>query len=430
MNLNRKHITVFEHQTIKLDQLINQVKFDEEKLKAFEKYYGDKGVSYFSLINKGIRFNHYVGVIQVGDLLIEVLPKADKSNSDKTAWRNILIGMLKVIGSFEVKSTSSSNLRIKPNTILDLYFELFIKEVEYLLHSGLKKKYRKKYSNVYALKGSLHFDKHIQKNLTHQERFFVRHSSYDEEHLLHFILYKTIRLLKQINTNASLHSRIGALLLYFPEMPDIKIRESTFNKLIFNRKTHSYKKAIEISKLILLQYHPDLSKGRNHVLALMFDMNVLWEKFVYVSLRKYLREFSIITAQTSKYFWKPENGSRSRLRPDIILNKGKTNCIVLDTKWKNLNGKTPSSNDLKQMYVYHEFYGAKKVALVYPGEKESKANGVFLDPEANKKINKECSVILLNVPSIEPHKSIVKSWQKHIGDRFIEWYNLNVNLEF
>lgn len=418
MQTGRKHITLFEHQILKLNQVIGGVKFDEQNLKAFESYFGDKGVPYFSLIHNGVKFKQYVGVIQVGNTIIEVLPKTDNNNigsNEKKQWRDILIDMLFAVGFFDITAPSTSTLKLKPNSILDLYFELFINEVEYLLNSGLIKKYRRKDGNVTALKGALQFSKHIQHNLTHQERFFVRHTTYDIEHQLHSILFKTIGLLKQVNTNSSLHIRIGALWLNFPEMPELKVTELTFDRIVYSRKTELYKKSIEIARLLLLQYHPDISKGKNSVLALMFDMNKLWEKFVYRSLSKHKEAKTTIVAQISKYFWKPESGYRSKMVADIILNKDKPTCVVLDTKWKNLNGYNPSPADLRQMYVYHEYYGAKRVALVYPGEKLGKTSGNYLDPKTDKKTGKECSIVILPV---EPN---INQWQKNIGEYFNTW---------
>jgi 5-methylcytosine-specific restriction enzyme subunit McrC len=293
----KKNIVVFEHEILRFDR--GEKKITKDQFEALERYHGN-GVPFYKLVYNGVQFNEHVGVIQVGDTLIEVLPKADKnphSETEDKKWRDLLIGMLRAVGSFDIKSTSSSNLKVKPNTILDLYFELFIKEIEYLLHNGLEKKYRKKEGNVTALKGSLQFSKHIQQNLIHQERFYVRHSTYDTEHTLHLILYKAIKLLKQINTNSALHSRIGVLLLHFPEMPDIKVSDATFEKLVYNRKNQHYEKAIEIAKLLLLKYHPDVNKGKNHVLALMFDMNLLWEQFIYMSLKKNKTDFNKIKAQ-------------------------------------------------------------------------------------------------------------------------------------
>lgn len=419
MKGERKHITVFEHQSIKLNQKIDEVVFDINKLKALQKFYGDKGVPYFSLIHEGVRFNEHVGVIQVGETLIEVLPKADK-HGEKEKWREVLIGMIRAVGLFEIHAPSSSNLKLKPNSILDLYFELFINETEYLLHNGLIKKYRKKEGNVFALKGRILFGKNIQQNINHQERFFVEHTTYDFEHLLHFIIYKTIRLLKSINTNSSLQSRICSLLLHFPEMPDIKVTEETFQKINFNGKTECYSKSIEIAKLLLLHYHPDISRGRNNVLALMFDMNKLWESFIYVSLKNDKAIKRTVTGQTSKYFWKQDNHNRTSIKPDIVINKGDSNnCIVLDTKWKMILNNNPSPDDLRQLYVYHEYYKAKKVALVYPGESILKTSGKYLDPNTGEQLNKECSVITLSVDKQ------IKAWQKNISNEIETWINQN-----
>jgi 5-methylcytosine-specific restriction enzyme subunit McrC len=419
LKLHRKHITVFEHESLRIDR--GEQRITDIQLKSLQAYYGESGVPYFSLIHKGVRFNEFVGVIQVGELVIEVLPKADTvfaGDNEKKQWRDILIDMLFAVGVFDIHSPSSSSLKLKSNSILDLYFEIFINEIESLLHRGLIKQYRKKEGNVTALKGSLHFPKHIQRNLTHQDRFFVRHTTYDVEHQLHFICYKTICLLRQINTNVNLHSRIGALMLHFPEMPAINVTEATFEKIVFSRKTKSYKKAIEISKLLLLQYHPDVSSGRNNVLALMFDMNKLWEQFVYVSLRQYKKEYTTITGQTSNFFWKPQSGYRVKLRPDIVVNKDRTDCVVLDTKWKNLKGYNPSPDDLRQMYVYHEYYGANKVALIYPGKETSNSNGNYLDPSTRQETTKECSVISFVV---EPK---IKQWQKKIYTELESWWSL------
>ncbi len=410
-------ITVFEHQILRTDK--GEVRLTVDQLKALQSYYGN-GVHYFSLTYNGVQFNEFVGVLQVGNTLIEVLPKADKYTDDKDTWRSMLIGMLSTVSGFEIRSTSTAKLKVKPNTILDLYFELFIKEVEYLLHSGLIKKYRKKEENNPALKGNIIFSKHIQKNITHQEQFYTHFTAYDVVHPLHQILYKTISLLKQINTNPSLYSRIGALLLNFPEMTDIKVSEASFNKIIFNRKSLAYKRAIEIAKMILLQYHPDINKGKNDVLALMFDMNKLWEQFVYVSLKKYEPTSYSITTQTSKNFWKPINGRKTTMRPDIVIYKGNKEYLVLDTKWKNLNGYNPSPDDLRQLYVYHHYYNAKKVALVYPGNFENR-NGLYFEPNDSLS-DKVCSILTLEV------NKDIKAWQVEIFKKIETWTNEVINI--
>ena len=70
----KNRISVFEHDSLKL----NKEGFKEKHLLALQKYHGDKGTAFFSLIHNGVKFNSHVGVIKVGKLSIEVLPKADK----------------------------------------------------------------------------------------------------------------------------------------------------------------------------------------------------------------------------------------------------------------------------------------------------------------------------------------------------------------
>jgi len=412
MMKSHKHIVIFEHKALWVNK--GDYKLTEPQLEVLQTFHEANGGRYYGLINKGIKFKEYVGVIQVGNLIIEVLPKAD-NYSQKDEWRNILIGMLRAVGVFSVFAPTHSSLKLKNNSILELYFELFISEVEYLLNKGLSKKYRKTENNQLTLKGSIKFSTHLKKNFVHQERFYTRHTTYDVEHLLHQILYKTILLLKIINRNMVLNSRINALLLNFPEMKDLKVTEATFNKIVFNRKTEGYKKAIEISRLILLNYHPDLSKGQNNVLALMFNMNLLWEQFIYVSLKKYKHSDTVIKAQSIKKFWKPEYGTNVSIKPDIVFRLGEGDAFVLDTKWKNLGVSNPSHDDLRQLYVYLKYFEAKKAALIYPGESAIN-EGKYYNTDNKSLSAKDCSVL-----TIPPNKSI-SDWQMQIANTiFSDW---------
>lgn len=404
------HITVFEHETLRSDR--GEKRLSQKQLGVLQTFYGEDGVPYYSLVHHGVKFNEYVGVIQIGKTIIEVLPKADKSGDENT-WRNVLISMLRAVGVIDIHAPSSSDLQLRANSVLDLYFELFVKELEYLLHRGLVKKYRKTEGNLSILKGTIHFAKHINQNIVHQERFYVKHYTYDKQHDIHAILYKTLKLLKNIHTHTELNSRIGTLLLDFPELYDVKVTKTLFERISLDRKTEPYRKALEISRLLLLNYHPDVRKGDDNVLALMFDMNALWEQFVYVSIRKFKDKETTIAAQSIKNFWKPNTGHRSRIRPDIVLNKGTEKCVVLDTKWKNLNGHNPVHEDLRQMFVYMKYFGARKVALVYPGIDCSYRTGKYYEYDTynpNELSENECGVISIGVDVN------VKRWQMMISE--------------
>lgn len=406
----QNHITVFEHEK----RFFNLKNSEDKRLhEALEIYHGS-GTPFFKLIRNGVQFNEHVGVIQIGKTTIEVLPKTDKAGEEK--WRDLLIGMIKTVWGFDVKSTGSSSLKLKSNSILELYFELFISELEYLFHRGLIKRYRKNEGNQTSLKGALQFSKHISQNLVHKERFYVKYTQYSNEHTIHEILFKTIKLLAQINSNPSLKGRIGTLCLNFPEMKEIKVNDSTFDKIVFDRKNQHYQTALEIAKLLLLNYHPDVSKGRNDVLALMFDMNSLWEQFILVTLKRKLKSHHV-SAQVTKSFWKPISGYSSKMRPDIILKcKESQENYVLDTKWKNLNGYNPSPEDLRQMYVYHRFYQAKKVALVYPSDKHYIQKGNYFSSDIHEEMSdKECSIM-----QIESDTDI-KVWQEEIVNQMTEF---------
>lgn len=377
----QKLIRFFEHDRVNFSTtylLVGQNEGQEfvfEKNKKYQRslsiYHQNGGSDYFSLEHNGIKFKQFVGAIQVDDLTIEILPKVDREvEGDKVFWHSILLDMLKACKKLKPSSKQSASLNLKHNSILELYLELYVDELEYIFHSGLIKKYKKAEGNLNVLKGALVFSKHIQQNLIHAERFYTRHTEYNQSHALHQVLKQALEICDQLSSSYRLTDRIKRLLLVWPEHKQVQIYPSLFQKFKNDRKSASYHEALVIAKLLLLNFHPDIKGGNEHVLSLMFDMNRLWEEFVYQKLLECSDALGVVIhQQTHVDFWNSEHSTK-QVKPDLVLiSNGKT--VVLDTKWKQPDDFWPNDNDLKQMFVYKLYYYADDAILLYPGIVES-----------------------------------------------------------
>jgi 5-methylcytosine-specific restriction enzyme subunit McrC len=357
-------IQVFEYEFL----AIGKKGFEPHHWVALGKYNEEHEGRFFTLTHNGVRFQQYVGVIQVGNLTIEILPKIGRDTANggsKADWQQVLIDMLRECNWMKVYAHEKASLRFKYNSILEAYLELFVSECEDLIRQGLIKKYRIENANCNSLKGKLQFAQNLRKNLVHQERFFTSHQVYDRNNVFNQILYKALQIIPLISQSPLLRDRVYGCLLAFPELDDIKVRPVTFENLAFDRKTAPYREAIEIAAMLLLNYRPDISNGHNNILAILFDMNDLWEEYIFRQLKRHCFEGWNITAQRKKDFWKQSKTKRRKIiKPDIVVvAKGKR--IIIDTKWKLPDDNIPSDNDLKQMYVYNQYWAGTSI-LLYP----------------------------------------------------------------
>src|SRR5690554_2570283 len=104
---------------------------------------------YFDPVYNGIKFKHFVGVIQVDGLSIEILPKADKEGNGDF-WRDVLIQMLKTCGRLKPETTGGANVRRQHFNLLEVYFDLYLTEIEKLIRLGWVKQYRYQTGHVKA----------------------------------------------------------------------------------------------------------------------------------------------------------------------------------------------------------------------------------------------------------------------------------------
>lgn len=368
---NGRTIQVFEYGWLIVNEKYGEkrdVVFKDTHFKLLARYLTENfNCSYYTVYFDRIRFANYVGVLKVGDLTIEVLPKTDKHEASNSQWQKVLLQMLAISLDVKAKTTTQSDVILRSHTVLEAYLNLFLNEMERLLHEGLVKKYRTDTGNKTSLKGTLLIHQHISKNLVHAERFYVSHQVYDRDNVFNSILCETLNCIKSIGASNSISKYCSRLLLNFPECRSINISQKLFDRLPYSRKTERYKMAIELARVILLNYHPDVMGGSNNILAIMFDMNFLWESYIYRMLSKASKigdKKCVVLDQQRALFWIHPDKWSLNLVPDILICIGETQRVILDTKWKYKNATSP--DDIRQMYAYGNYFGASKRYLLYP----------------------------------------------------------------
>jgi 5-methylcytosine-specific restriction enzyme subunit McrC len=414
MNNRTPRIQVFEHESLHYGRDYKNVSFKEKHFNALVKLNELHDSKYFTVIHKGLRFKQFVGVIQVDGLTIEILPKIDDNKADENVWQSALIEMLRVTKKLKVQKVGEANVNKQNIHLLDIYFEWFLSEVQVLIHQGLIKQYYKETSNVKALKGKLEFAGHISKNLVHKERFYTTHQVYEKDHLVHQILSQALAIIEQCSKGNYLYSKCKTVQLDFPEVKTIAANEATFTKIPKSRKTAPYETALAIARLIILNYAPSVSSGSERMLALLFDMNSLWEEYVLIRLKQVAKDVSIY-GQQSIVLW---NGIT--IRPDIVIEKG-TEKYIIDTKWKNMDYSKPSTHDLRQMYVYNEYWGARKAMLLYPSNSASFQEKDFIPYETvkGKDANHYCALGKVSIFKNVDGKEVLDD---AIGEIILSWF--------
>lgn len=137
-----------------------------------------------------------------------------------------------------------------------------------------------------------------------------------------------------------------------------------------------YEQVLLWCKTFLLENSFSPYKGNDVAFALLFDMNLLFESYVYHHLKK-TGDFENITAQDKTHHLAYLGETKKfQLKPDIVINGGK---IIADTKWKLLSeDKTHqgiSQADMYQLYAYGtKYHSCEYMYLIYPHDGQDISN--------------------------------------------------------
>ena len=308
---------------------------------------------------KFIQARNYVGVLQTkSGLTIEILPKiADKTDTDKS--KAIFIKMLRTLKNFPFKSSNLASLKTQNLPLLEIFISMFLCELEALVKKGIKSDYVALEENLNFLKGKLNINEQIKRNSIHKERFYVGYSEFLSDIKINRIIKTTLKFLYKKSNSSINQQKIRELLFIFDEVLECEDYKNFFAKLVMNRQVKHYEQTLLWCKIFLLGNSFTPHKGDDLALALLFDMNALFENYVGNFIKKSFP--STILQHSGKHL--VEEPKSFKLRPDIFL-KGK---FIADTKWKIVSSRDDISQaDLYQLYAYGKKHECSKLYLIYP----------------------------------------------------------------
>ncbi|MFJ2527028.1 McrC family protein [Pseudomonas helmanticensis] len=326
---------------------------------------------------RAIQFTHYVGVLRAPcGFQIEILPKIGRHTSRDQA-RKKLIEMLICLRGFRHIKTSNADLQTEHMPLLEVFLRQFLEAAGQVVKRGVRSDYSARQANLSSLRGKLLMAPHLSQNLVRRDRFFSEYDEYiqdrAENRLIHTALRKTLGMCK-----APGNQRLARELCFvFADVPTCTDIVLDFKRVRLDRGMAYYEPALEWARLILQGDSPVTGAGKHHAPSLLFPMEAVFEAYVAKHLRAQVQQGSTLRSQTSKHHLvSHQQQDWFRLKPDLLIEKGRQTCVVLDTKWKLLDSVKGNSRekyllsqaDFYQLHAYAHLYlkDSGNVVLIYP----------------------------------------------------------------
>lgn len=329
----------------------------------------------------------YVGIIQIGKKRIEILPKLvsesnynNRNSADqaiiRTARRNLL-SILSYCSVIPLHKSAQSQYDHQKD-FFEFIISIFLDDLEKALIAQLHHEYIPHDDGIPYLRGRVNLVKEMVKSPTKKHLFFCVFDEFTADNLFNRIIKASLKRIRELSKYENNRKRADTLCMMMDEVSDSIITHQSFSQVKITRLNENYKGIIQFCKLILLGETLCSELGMENFYALIFDMNLVFERYITRLLRNTFPEEYQFHYQEQLFLASDVNakneGRRNRreLYPDILVKDNKErnqqNIAVIDTKYKLslARDRSISNSDIYQMIAYCIASDSNKAILIYP----------------------------------------------------------------
>jgi 5-methylcytosine-specific restriction enzyme subunit McrC len=341
---------------------------------AIERFQIEDGQELLQFGHRTIQATNWVGTLGIGRRCLEVLPKIDdlSGSLDARGTRENLLWMVARAGLVPIAPADIARLAESKHPLLAAFLQLYVENLALEWQRGPIKVYVAEEENRTFLSGKLLFQQQTRHNLIQQQRFYTVADEFTMNNPLSCLLKAALKRCALQRLSETVARGARGLLQEFADVSDWEISPMEAEQIKVSRQHSRFALLIDLAKLILQAISPEAGGEGQQVYSLMFDMNVVFERFVAAEMQVALAGFSltVVPQLGGRCLLTQKGKKRFNLRPDIGISQGDKVICLIDTKWKRLDLNKPhagvSQADVYQMYAYGKEYDSPLTVLLYP----------------------------------------------------------------
>lgn len=375
---------------------------NQEHAKKFQKFLEEKQLAHaldFGL--EGITTCAHVGIIRFADFQLNILPKII-GEEDSLCLENLMF-MLRYTRKLEIHSMDSAEISQTKQPFLEVLIAHYANILLNALQRHIPHQYETREDNLPTVKGRILFAKNHLVNAANLARTYCQFDEFTPDNLLNQTLKFVSHALQKLTSVSQTRQKLLKINAVYEDVTLRPVAYAETQKIILNRNHTMFKEPLELAQMFLQNSTISLHNHTFTNLAILFDMNKLFEEFVATALEqafpgqvKIQNKLKIIEDIDGI------PGTSYTIRPDILFGKD----TIIDTKYKRLSlpEDKPSEADIYQMLAYNRFYNRKNIILCYPMTDEYYPRTTILE-------KKSISLMLL---TLNIHQLLTKNNLNHI----------------
>lgn len=319
----------------------------------------------------GIIAKSWVGVIKYKKHQFQIFPKLICDNGNTENILKNLIFMLSYTKKLDIRTSDTAKLSNSKNPFIEILIREYAKSLFECLKRITPRKYVREEDNLNYLKGKIKFTENIRYNCVNQSKFYCEYDEFSENNILNQLFLFVSTCLYNISNDSYNKKTLKFIINYYSDIKLVRFNRFTAEKINLSRNQKLFKKPFNLAKMFIEKTSVDLSKNKFENITLFWDMNKLFEEFVFEIMKKFEGELGCkLVAQKGRRLLKNDTSKKRNTFVDIMVEKGdgdELERIVLDTKYKKFVSSDDFSNaDVFQVSTYCLLHNADKAVLIYP----------------------------------------------------------------